>query len=228
MLLHLLILLSILLVIKFQPVEKPQKKPHLYVPSYVYTGAITPPSLARQSQQRKLVANTKKVEKVTDSNSTEPATKIEATPNVPKPAPNAIAVGKRKHAQPSSLLAASSQILQQEQRRAITNRNDEEPILMIGDTTHIADPFIKLLARSLSAHFRYPDNEGMLGIKGRALIVLTIHPEGYYSDVELVKSSENQNLDAAALFAVNTAPHIVGASTFIKQPKRFVVGFIFE
>lgn len=241
LLLHLLLLLAFLLVLDTQPQEQQQKQSQLYVPSYIYRGAITPASapiprprsLASQSTQSK---QTKSIEKTVQPDVMPEPAKIAAMPTAVKP--QTIAVGKTPNVKrasqasssdrPKSLFSASTEMLHQEQMRAITNRSDEEPILLIGDTTKIADPLIKLMARSLSAHFRYPETEGMMGIKGRVLVLITLHPEGYYSDVEMVKSSESPNLDAAALYAVNTAPQVYGASTFIKQPKRFLVGFVFE
>jgi TonB family protein len=107
------------------------------------------------------------------------------------------------------------------------NLSDTEPVLMIGDPNTPADPLIKLMARSLSTYFRYPDTEGMMGIKGRVLVKLTLHPEGYYSDIQLIQSSDNGSLDAAALFAVNKAPKVIGADRFMQKPKRFLVGFVF-
>src|SRR5438477_525236 len=83
-------------------------------------------------------------------------------------------------------------------------KKEADPILLIGDDSHPADPLIKLLGRSLSAHFRYPRMAGQLGITGRVVISLTLHPEGYYSDVQMMQSSDSQELDAAALYAVNS------------------------
>jgi TonB family protein len=99
---------------------------------------------------------------------------------------------------------------------------------MIGDDHAPADPLIKLIGRSLSAHFRYPRMAGELGIRGRVIVELTLHPEGYYSDVQMLKSSDNEDLDAAALYAVNSAPDVIGADHFISKPKHFVIGFVFN
>jgi hypothetical protein len=43
-----------------------------------------------------------------------------------------------------------------------------------------------------------------------------------------VQSSQNEDLDAAALYAVNKAPRIDGADRFLAKPKTFVVGFLFH
>jgi len=43
-----------------------------------------------------------------------------------------------------------------------------------------------------------------------------------------VQPSEIQDFNAAALYAVNTAPTVVGVNKFLAKPTRFVVGFIFD
>jgi TonB family protein len=112
---------------------------------------------------------------------------------------------------------------------AVSNLNNTEPpILLIGDHHALVDPLIKLLARSLSANFHYPKIEGIFGARGRVLVELVLHPEGYFSDVQIVQSSDIQDFNTAALYAVNMAPTVVGVNKFLPKAKRFVVGFIFE
>jgi TonB family protein len=119
------------------------------------------------------------------------------------------------------------QMLQQDQIQSLQAKKSADPIYLIGDMSQAADPLIKLIGKALSAHFRYPDTPGRLGIKGRALVGLTLHPGGYFTDVSLLESSQNHELDDAALYAVNQAPLVAGADRFINHPKHFVIGFIF-
>ena len=70
--------------------------------------------------------------------------------------------------------------------------------------------------------------EGNFGLRGRVLVSLVLHPEGFYSNVQIVQSSENNDFDNAALYAVNSAPKVIGADHFLDKPKRFIVGFIFD
>ena len=98
----------------------------------------------------------------------------------------------------------------------------------MGDLNQVADPIVKLLGRSLSAHFQYPDTEGILGIKGKVILELILHPNGNITGIRMLKSSHNQNLDSAALYAANTAPTVLGADKFLSTPMRFVIGFVFE
>ena len=205
--LHSLFLMTFSMVIVLP--EENHKSPQLYVPSYVYKGAITPamrqPSMMTSSlQQAKQNAQNK-----TNSEQT-----------VYKPA--------AKHGiYPKSMLAASFASLQSSQLKELSTPKNTEPILLIGDENEMADPLIRLLGRSLSAHFNYPKTEGMLGIKGKVILGLTLHPNGSFSNVEMLRSSNNQSLNAAALYAVNTAPPVFGADRFLDKPKHFVIGFVF-
>lgn len=208
LLLHALLLLSFAIVIVLQP-EEEKKHPQIQqVPSYVYKGSIKPsaPPVSAKSMQQ--------------SPSPQVAEKSHPKPN-DKPV--------SKHGTyPKSILAASLATLKQEQIKAMTMSKESEPILMIGDDATYSDPLIKMIGRSLSANFKYPDTEGMLGIRGRVIVEFTLHPEGHITDVHMTKSSNNHNLDAAALYSVNKAPTIEGANRFLSQPTHFVVGFIFS
>lgn len=127
-----------------------------------------------------------------------------------------------------SILALSKSVLHQDQIKTVMSQlKNVEPILLIGDTNTPPDPLIKMMARSLSAHFKYPQFEGNIGARGRVIVSLVLHPEGYFSDIQIMRSSDNQNFDAAALYTINKAPLVNGANMFISQPKYFVIGFIF-
>lgn len=204
--LHLLLLLafSVVIISPQSAFVPPQQQAAHYVPSYVYSGGT--PKVVRTAQI--------KPEPVREQKSQER----------PKPTPvdkHAISLG--------SILSSTNRVLQQQQYDAVAaSLKNEEPMYLIGDNSHPADPLLKLLGRSLSAHFSYPRLAGEMGIKGRVVVSLTLHPEGYYSDIQMVRSSENPDLDAAALRAVNMAPTVTGADRFINKPKHFVIGFVFR
>jgi len=236
-LLHLLLLLA-LLKLMASPTEQKEipPLPHYFVPAYTYSGSIKPSKSAQRSQsvqknQTQTTATKTTVSERTDTTeNTEQIQSIENTASplsVPKITRKLSATKINKPIQ-KSLIADSLNLLQADQMREVSEKKEAEPIYMIGDDSQPADPLIKLLGRSLSAHFSYPRMAGQLGIRGRVLVELTLHPEGYYSNVQMVQSSQNQDLDAAALYAVNSAPHIEGADRFISKPKHFVIGFIFN
>lgn len=230
LLLHLLLLLAFLTFISLQPVQEQQPLPHHYVPAYTYSGSIKP------SAQRQQAKNSKQSK--SDNNTTNKTNSLETAENIQsvKDTRSQITVPKilkkiptlKNHTVTGSLLASSFNMLKEEQMREVSQKRESEPIYMIGDDSMPADPLIKLIGRSLSAHFGYPRMAGELGIRGRVVLSLTLHPEGHYSNVEMVRSSDNQDLDAAALYAVNSAPKVYGADRFISKPKHFVIGFVFN
>jgi TonB family protein len=245
LLLHFLLFLSICTVVTLQPEEEtPHKSPHYFVPSYMYTGSIKPTvqqhnSTGTQSNplpdNASLAQNTEntppsrsKAETETDQGAVNMANaaSTQGTLQVQKKQ-KSLTAERKKPVYQKSMLAASMNMLKQDQLNEVTKTRSEDPVYLVGDDNEPADPLIKLLGRSLSAHFRYPRMAGEFGIRGKVIIELTLHPEGYFTDVQMLRSSTNADLDAAALYAVNSAPSVIGANRFISQPKHFVVGFVF-
>jgi len=221
-LLHLLFFLFIATVITIQP-EKQQKNFEDYVPAYTYKGAITPssaPSHANKSQESQQNSQ-KSLEHEVPTDRDGLATQLQS--------------GSQAHNQPvhpiqRSILDMSRDVIRQDQmRETMQDMQNIEPILLIGDKSLPPDPLIQLLGHALSANLIYPRMEGELGSKGRVLVAFIFHPkEGSFSNVRIVRSSDNPNFDNAALYAVNKAPKVIGADRFLPQPKYFVVGFVFE
>ena len=235
LLLHLLLLLAVLILMARKPEETVEKTlPQNYVPAYTYTGSIkpaTPQQAVQSTQTKESHPNPEKIispEKEESSESIQSVEHTSSTFEAPKVVKKIPVKKIRNKPLQKSLLSASFDMLKQEQLQEISTKGEADPIYMIGDDSQPADPLIKLLGRSLSAHFAYPRTAGELGIRGRVLIGMTLHPEGYYSNVKMMQSSENPDLDAATLYAVNSAPKIEGADRFISKPKRFVIGFIFN
>lgn len=215
--LHLLLLLSAVAFLFVHP-EEEQKPPHYYVPAYTYKGAITP-----SPSQHKVVA-----QKTEQSLPTPKPMQAPMQKPIQSPITRPVHATSKHGIYPKSMLAASLNMLKQEQLKAVAESQKEaEPIYLVGDESQSADPLIKMLGRALSANFSYPKQAGMFGIHGKVLVEMTLHPEGYLSDIRIVHSSSNQDLDAAALYAVNNAPTIYGVDRFLDKPKHFVIGFIF-
>lgn len=214
-LLHLLFLLAYIFMLWYHPAEVEPKPPHYYVPSYMVSSNTRPtiqPRPAPKTEASQPMPSSPPIQKSEASGDYQQSETI----NTQKP--------RRK-----SVLAMSNDVLRADQWNSINSRaNDEEPLLLIGDQTQIADPLIKLIARSLSAHFQYPRSAALLGAQGEVLLKMTISPDGHFSDIEMVRSSHQRELDAAALYAANTAPTVVGISQFLSKPKRILIGFVFK
>lgn len=193
---------------------KKPKPPELYIPSYVYHStpmqAAPPaptPKASPVNQQERLPVNLPKTLRL-------PSSPKKIHPSLSTP----------------SILDMSRAMLQQDQTETAVRHlhRSEPPILMIGDKNAVVDPLAKLMGRALSAHFSYPKMEGSFGLRGKVFVDLVLHPEGYFSDIQIIQSSGNQNFDAAAMYAINSAPTVIGADKFLSTPEHFVVGFIFD
>jgi TonB family protein len=217
LLLHLLLFSSLVINILLQPAVPPPKSATHYVPAYTYRGGIQPAAPTQSSTQKQLTKKINAREKASDQSFSPPQKTTEGEQYM----------RAKKSPVRESILASSLKMLEDNQREALRSQQTEDPIYLIGDMSQAADPLIKLIGKALSAHFHYPETAGRFGIKGRALIGFTLHPQGYLSDVQMLVSSQNHDLDSAALYAVNMAPTIVGVDRFIQKPKHFVIGFIF-
>lgn len=217
LLFHLLLLLSLFTLFTTPPAPQlPQKTPNYFVPAYTYSGSIKPAATAVTPKA------TAEATKPTETPDTPPAPQKQALALKPVKPP-AKHVARRQ----PSLIAASFNMLQQEQFAALDEPREKDPIYLVGDDSQPADPLIKLLGHALSAHFKYPETAGRLGIRGKVIVELVLHPEGYLSNIHIVRSSSNHDLDTAALYAANSAPTVEGANRFIDKPKRFVIGFVY-
>lgn len=217
LLLHLLFVASITTVILTTPEDEEEKKPpNLFVPSYVYKGGITPTTPLAAN-----VASPKSLEKMTSANA-EPS----STP-ISEPEANKKIIVRKNNVSLASIMASTQNILQANKLKGL-NTAVTEPIYLVGDLSQAPDPLIRLLGKALSANFRYPREAEILGIRGRVLVGLTINPKGYLSDVQMLQSSNHNDLDAAALYAVNSVTTIPGTHKYLSQPKHIVIGFIFR
>lgn len=225
LLLHCLLLLFFSSILLSSTKEK-KKLPHLYVPAYVYTSShfvtSSSHSYANKMQTTKLIRNEKIIkEKIIAKKSFK--TIENSQKNIIK--------NEQQENNNQSMIAASFNTLQQWQQETVRNAQKpaEKPIYLVGDDENlVSDPLIRLMGEALSEHFAYPETAGQFGITGKVLIELTLHPQGYFSDIHIIQSSHDHDLDAAALYAVNEAPLVAGANRFLSQPQRFIVGFIFK
>lgn len=193
-----------------------RKSPSHFVPAYLQTQTKS----YSYNQPR---INTRQQKTVSHRVKTQPTNSPSSTLGLEPPI-------KKDHDQirKKSIIASSFEILQQDFMQKVVAHENQEPIYLIGDMDQPAEGIILILAKALSAKFSYPRLAGELGIKGRVIIAVTLHPDGRFSDIEILKSSDNADLDHAALRAVNQAPLADGADLFLKKPKRFVVGYIFR
>lgn len=215
--LHLLFFISISVSLVL-PEEKSREH---YVSSYVYQ----PPISSSLYQQNPSKVNTPKLQAPKKSPLPHIQEQKIASRSVSLPQKDiSVLTGSENE----SVMAMSLNTLKQNQiKNTMEEVKDEEPLLLIGDNTLETDPFIKIIGRVLSANFIFPETEGRLGIKGSVLVALVIHPEGYFSDIHILRASDTQNFNNAALYAINKAPRAIGVDRFLSKPKRIVIRFMF-
>lgn len=231
LLLHIIILAIIFLIVQNEPERR--TAPDHTVSAYTYQERPSPTIQQRRQTQSKQTKSNLTEQKTMAEKQKEKVTVKQSKTLADKEGIKPPAQKSTTHETPSpqkSMIAASFAMLREQQMQKMSEAAYEnvDPIYLVGDPNMPADGFSLLLGKALSAHFEYPKLAGEMGIRGRVIIGLTLHPEGYFSDVEILQSSHHRDLDAAALYAVNQAPTIEGMNKFLSKPKHFVVGFIFN
>ncbi len=225
--LHVLFLLSFITVIVL-PADEEKKPPQMYsLPSYIYNGAIQP--TMAQTEPSNASTSSPTITHETTPTDTQTANATHANQAVYQQHALKRVSAAQFWGVHESVMSNSTAALRQNQMNRVLNKSDDpEPILLVGEKNADANPLVILMARALSKYFSYPKNEGSFGIHGRVLVQLTLNPDGEFSDPEVVQSSNNENFDTAALYAVNKAPRVVDAHRYLSKAKSYVVGFIFD
>jgi TonB family protein len=248
LLLHLLVLFTLVAHITFSLRKEPVPPrnnyvpPHNdYVPSYVYSGKVAPPTpptpkvTPTQSKQSTPTSKPNITSSKSNTASTKPSSSVLKPTAHPLPkmkslfaTANPWSNGNMMSANTDESASKSEELDNEQLAAAMRRAKSQDPMLLIGEVSSMADPLVTLIGHSLSKHFDYPRVEGNFGIRGKVLVEMILHPDGIFSNIRIIESSENQDFDAAALYAVNAAPKVVGADQFITQPKYLVIGFIFD
>lgn len=217
-----LIFLCLIAFVGFRPSKK-VILPDLYQPAYLYQGSIVPAAMLKAHGEMESP----------ETNQMAPSTQVTSSNNgtilLHESTKKQITSGQYKKIRQRSVMKMTYEFLRQHQQETVAVSDQaDEPIYLVGDLNSPVNPLIRLLGRALSKNFGYPHAAGAFGIKGRAIVSLVLHPNGQLSNIHLLQSTENQDLDAAALYAANNAPIVKGADKFLSKPKRFVIGFIFR
>lgn len=205
---HILFFLLFTLVI----LEKPytERQPYVYMPAYVSQELI----------------------KTTSSTSSSSSAKAKKTPTKSK-SKGDLALSKQekeekeeKEEKMEPQKAASELSKNNKSQRARNYTARMQPQNLLPDQK-IDKPLLKLLSRATSAHLVYPKIAIDFKLKGISHIGFVISPNGYVTNVTLLKTSGSDVLDNAALSAVNAMSPVKNVDLYLKQPKKLVVGIIF-
>lgn len=189
------------------PILEPEKKPALYVPSYVYNSVPTqtmsakPPSPDRaEAKQHKQSESTQREELAMRESATQ---ENDVTGLEPLMAPD---------------LASY---------HPVALKKPQQPVYMVGEKL-VDDPLKKLLGIAISKRLYYPRAAQDLQIHGVTSVGFTLFPDGTVANVEVVKSSRERMLDVAALEAIKRMPPIDSVNIYVKKPRYLVVNIIFR
>lgn len=105
-------------------------------------------------------------------------------------------------------------------------KTDEEPLHLIGKSK-IIKPLVKILARALQHHLRYPRSAADFHLTGEVLVGFTLHPSGLVTDAKVVKSSGAGVLDDAAKAAVMEMSPVAKVKPYVPKAEYMVVGIVF-
>lgn len=108
----------------------------------------------------------------------------------------------------------------------LTNPYDREPLHLVGESK-IVPPLVRILARAIGQHLYYPRVAAEFNLRGVVLVGFVLHPEGYITDVRVVKSSDAGVLDDAARDGVAAVATVGQVSEYVDKPEFLVIGVIF-
>ncbi len=92
-----------------------------------------------------------------------------------------------------------------------------------------AGEYFEMLNLRIDRHKRYPERAKSRRIEGRVKVEFALSANGTLSNVKVIQSSRNQNLDAAAVEAVqNAAPFPRPPSFLFKAPVKLRISILFE
>lgn len=210
LLFHLLILMAYLLSFRHSlPLR--EQPPALYIPSYVYRSS-SPPVSAPQAAEKQASAQK---EKPTETVSNQKDSDFDLSHYKVKP----VTASESESELPETSLAQF--------HAASASQQHEPPINMIGEKL-LDDPLKKLLGIAITKHLYYPDAAQELNMHGVAAVGFTLYPDGTVSNVQLMHSSGEKVLDAAAAAAVNEMGPVSNVDIYVKQPRFLVVNIVFR
>lgn len=90
------------------------------------------------------------------------------------------------------------------------------------------DVLLKILHTAIAAKQNYPESAQLLNQGGRVKISFMLLPSGHINNIRVSKSSGFNDLDTAAIEAVQAISPIVEAAHYLQQADHFMVEVVFE
>ena len=83
------------------------------------------------------------------------------------------------------------------------------------------------MGQAIGRQLIYPRIAMDFNLRGVAYVGFTLRPDGYVTNVKLVKSSNAGVLDDEAVRAISSISPVRGVDPYVKEPKFMIVGIIF-
>lgn len=212
---HLLLLTSFTLVLFFAPKhELPSSSAPAAVPSYL---AQTPEAPAA-AEEPVMKASSQSEQQMQET------PKETAKEGIEKPV--SMKAASQKTAKPAKPQRREMRFSRDAVPEDITNPMDQEPLHLVGDSK-IIKPLIKILARALARHLTYPRVAAELNLRGVVVVGFVLNPEGYVTEVRVMKSSGTGVLDEEAREAVSAMSSVGDVHAYVEKPEFMTVGIIF-
>lgn len=210
LLFHTLILIAYLLT--FRHVLPPREiPPALYVPSYVYQPSPPPAPAARPAEKQAPVQKQTAAEALANQEDSD----------------FDLSHYKMKQTTAAESETALTETSLAQFHAAAVSKQHEPPVNMIGEKL-LDDPLKKLLGIAITKHLYYPDAAQELNMHGVSAVGFTLYPDGTVTNVQIMHSSGEKVLDAAAAAAVNEMGPVSNVDIYVKKPRFLVVNIIFR
>jgi protein TonB len=220
---HLLFLLSFLVMVRVAPHELPSAQAPASIPSYLSPSPAPSPESPPAPEPIPQPEPKPEPKQLTEAK-TPP--KEQAKDGIEAPIPKAATQAKAAPKSKSSRSPHTPTFSRDAVPEDMTNPRDQEPLRLVGENK-IIKPLVKILARALSQHLRYPRVAADFNLRGVVVVGFVLNPEGYVTETRVMQSSGAGVLDDAARDAVGAMSPVGDVHEYVSAPEFLVIGIIF-
>jgi TonB family protein len=138
-------------------------------------------------------------------------------------------------AKSANKIVATKEIIQKNTRAITINNNISTQKNTSASTRHSkksrgeqTEELIALLHTAIQNQQHYPPNAIQMQREGRITLAFTLYKNGTISDLRVVKSSQTNSLDDAALAAVRDAAPFQAVKKYMQEPQEYSIDVVFE
>lgn len=142
---------------------------------------------------------------------------------------------KNNLAKSANKIVATKEIIQKNTHALALNNHISTPENTSASTRHSkknrgeeTEELITLLHSAIQNQQHYPPNAIQMQREGRITLAFTLYQNGTISDLRVVKSSQTNSLDDAALAAVRDAAPFQAVKKYLQEPQEYSIDVVFE